>query len=208
LKTYTQIHGLCQNIGVAISDYFYLYGYIQANIGIKEKDFRNPFSADPETTVSERIINLDKETENCLLINPEKSILGFAAVRMELESFIAIEIQDKMRQNIRMNDGNDKHDVRYTSKLNRTDIFEMIKDILPHQKEYEALDKVYEVSSRTVHRAIPVANYLSWGSWMFVLDTLRKNIDNLNPLDTRLENTMKKLENERKLCIVPSKWYK
>jgi hypothetical protein len=48
--------------------------------------------------VSERIINLDKETENCLLINPEKSILGFAAVRMELESFIAIKIQDKTRR--------------------------------------------------------------------------------------------------------------
>jgi hypothetical protein len=85
--------------------------------------------------VSERIINLDKETENCLLINPEKSILGFAAVRMELESFIAIKIQDKMRQNIRMKDGNNKRDVKYTSKLSRTDIFEMIKDILPYQKE-------------------------------------------------------------------------
>jgi hypothetical protein len=85
--------------------------------------------------VSERIINLDKETENCLLINPEKSILGFAAVRMELESFIGIKIQDKMRQNIRMKDGNNKRDVKYTSKLSRTDIFEMIKDILPYQKE-------------------------------------------------------------------------
>jgi hypothetical protein len=42
---------------------------------------------------------------------------------------------------------------------------------------------------------------------MFVLETLRKR-DNLNPLDARLENTMKKLEKERKLCIVPSKWYK
>jgi hypothetical protein len=54
---------------------------------------------------------------------------------MELESFIAIKIQDKMRQNIRMKDGNNKRDVKYTSKLSRTDIFEMIKDILPYQKE-------------------------------------------------------------------------
>jgi hypothetical protein len=66
-----------------------------------------------------------------LLINPEKSILGFAAVRMQLESFIAIKLQDKMRQNIRLKDGNNKRDVKYTSKLRRTDVFEMIKDILP-----------------------------------------------------------------------------
>jgi hypothetical protein len=112
LKTYIQIYGLCQNIGLAISDYFYLYGQIKSNISVKEKDFRKPLITDPEITVSERIGHLDKETENCLLINPEKSILGFAAVRMELESFIAIKIQDKMRQNIRMKDGNNKRDVK------------------------------------------------------------------------------------------------
>jgi hypothetical protein len=83
----------------------------------------------------------------------------------------------------------------------------MVKNILPYQKEYKALDMVYKVSSRTVHRAIPVANYLSWGSWMFVFEMLRKKIDNLNPTDARLENTMKKLENEGKLRIVSSTWY-
>jgi hypothetical protein len=36
---------------------------------------------------------------------------------------------------------------------------------------------------------------------MFVLETLRKHKDNLNPLDARLENTMKKLEKERKLAL-------
>jgi hypothetical protein len=207
MKTYNQIHGLCQNIGLAIYDYFHLYGQIESNINIKEEDFMKPLIPDPEITVSERIGNLDRETENCLLMNPEKSILGFAAVRMELESFIAIKLQDKMRQNIRIKDGNNKRDVKYTSKLQPIDIRMMVKDILPYQKEYKALDMVYEVSSKTVHRAIPVANYLSWGSWIFMFETLRKNIDNLNPTDARLENTMKKLENEGKLRIVPLRLY-
>jgi hypothetical protein len=136
LKSYIRINGLCQNIGLAVSDYFYLYGQIKSNISIKEKDFIKPNILDPETRMSERISNLNKETGNCLLINPEKSILGFAAVRMQLESFIAIKLQDRMRQNIRLKEGNNKHDVKYTSKLRRTDVFEMIKDILPCQKEY------------------------------------------------------------------------
>ena len=99
-------------------------------------DFTKPLIPDPEITVSERISNLDLETENCLLINPEKSILGFAAVRMELESFIAIKLQDKMRQHIRIKDGNNKRDVKYTSKLQPIDVRMMVKDILPYQKEY------------------------------------------------------------------------
>jgi hypothetical protein len=127
---------------------------------------------------------------------------------MELESFIAIKLQDKMRQNIRIKDGNNKRDVKYISKLSRKDIFEMIKDIFPHQKEYAALNMIYDVSSMKVHRAIPTANYLSWGSWMFILDTLEKKIRNLNPTDVRLENTMKKLEDKGKLRIVPLALYK
>jgi hypothetical protein len=36
-KTYSQIYGLCQNLAIAICDYFNLYGKIQINIGKKKK---------------------------------------------------------------------------------------------------------------------------------------------------------------------------
>lgn len=207
IKTYVQVSGLCQNIGVAIYDYSELHGLIQSNIRVKEKDFRKPLIADPEITVSERISRLDRETENCLLINPEKSTLGFSAVRIELESYIVVNIQDKMRQHVRIKDGNNKRDVKFTFRLNTTDVFQMIKDFFPQQKEYDALNMIYEISSKTVHRALPYPNYMSWGSLEFALDKLKKIIATLDPNDTRLQTIIAKLENEGKLRIVTSNWH-
>jgi hypothetical protein len=75
--------------------------------------------------------------------------------------------------------------------------FDIIKELFPQQKEeYDALNTIYRVSSRTVHRAIPYPNYLSWGSLEFVLDKLKNMIDNLDPNDTRLQNIITKLESE------------
>ncbi|MGA7367813.1 MAG: hypothetical protein WBX01_01700 [Nitrososphaeraceae archaeon] len=97
MKTYSIIHGLCQNIGLSISDYFHLSRQIKFSISVKEKDFTKPMIADPEVTVSERLSQLSREIENCLLANPSESILGFSAVRIALESYIIIKIQNKMR---------------------------------------------------------------------------------------------------------------
>lgn len=208
LKTYIKIDGLCQNIGLAVSDYFSIYKQIASNISIEEREFTKPMNPDPEITVSERLSHLDREIEDCLLSSPEESILGFPGVRIELENFAAIKIQDKMRQNIRMKDRSNGRDVKYTSQFKKKDVFRMVRDLFPYQKEYDALDMIYEISSLTVHKVIPIPNYISWASWMFVLDRLEKNIDNLNPMDTKLESIITKLENEGKVRIVPSKWYK
>lgn len=83
----------------------------------------------------------------------------------------------------------------------------MIKDFFPQQKEYDALNMIYEISSKTVHRALPYPNYMSWGSLEFVLDKLKKMMDNLDPNDARLQTIIAKLENEGKLHIVTSKWH-
>lgn len=42
IKTYVQVSGLCQNIGVAIYDYSELHGLVQSNIRVKEKILENP----------------------------------------------------------------------------------------------------------------------------------------------------------------------
>ena len=45
---------------------------------------------------------------------------------MELESFIGINPQVKLRQNMRFKDVTNKCDVKYTFKLKQIDVFEMV----------------------------------------------------------------------------------
>jgi hypothetical protein len=73
-EVYGRIYGICQNIGTAIRDYFDLYQKIKSNISLREKDFKALPVQDPEIQVSERIDEIIRETENCLLVNPSESI--------------------------------------------------------------------------------------------------------------------------------------
>lgn len=66
-EVYGQIYGISQNIGTAIRDYFDLYQKIKSNISKREKDFKVLPVQDPEIQVSERIDEIIRETENCLL---------------------------------------------------------------------------------------------------------------------------------------------
>jgi hypothetical protein len=198
-ELYGQIYGICQNIGTAIRDYFDLYQKIKSNISKREKDFTLPVQ-DPEIQVSERIDEINRETENCLLVNPSESILGPSAVRIGLESLIIIKIGDKIRQHVRMKSRS--NDIRFTSKLKTEDVFHMIKELFPTQKEYEALDKIYSMSSKAIHRAISYPNYISWGCFSFVTQELEKTIDSLNPGDVKLENIILQLQDEEKLCLI------
>ena len=200
-ELYGQIYGICQNIGTAIRDYFDLYQKIKSNISKREKDFK-ALPADPEIQVSERIDEINRETENCLLVNPSESILGLSAVRIGLESLIIIKIGDKMRQHVRIKSRSNDIDIKFTSKLKTEDVFHIIKELFPTQKEYEALDKIYSMSSKAIHRVISYPNYISWGCFSFVTEELEKTIGRLNPDDAKLENIILRLQNEEKLCLI------
>jgi len=201
-ELYEQIYGICQNTGTAIRDYFDLYQKIKSNISKREKDFKALPVQDPEFQVSERIDEINRETENCLLVNPSESILGLSAVRIGLESIIIIKIGDKMRQHIRMKSRSNDIDIRFTSKLKTEDVFHIIKELFPTQKEYEALDKIYSMASNAIHRAISYPNYISWGCFSFVTDELESTIGRLNPDDVKLEDIILRLQNEEKLCLI------
>jgi hypothetical protein len=201
-ELYGQLYGLCQNIGTAIRDYFDLYRKIKSNISKREKDFKASLARDPEVQVSERIDEITRETENCLLVNPSESILGLSAVRIGLESLIIIKIGDKIRQHIRTKSRSNDIDIRFTSKLKTRDVFHIVKELFPKKKEYEALGKIYDMSGKTVHRAISYPNYISWGCYSFVTEALEKTIGKLNPGDVRLENIIVKLQNEEKLRLL------
>jgi hypothetical protein len=200
-ESYGQIYGICQNIGTAIRDYFDLYQKIKYNISKREKDFKTLPVHVPEIQVSERIDEINRETENCLLVNPSESILGLSAVRIGLESLIIIKIGDKIRQHIRMKSRSNDMDIRFTSKLKTEDVFHIIKELFPTQKEYEALNKIHTMSSKASHRAISYPNYISWGCFSFVTEELEKTINILNPDDVKLESIILQLQNEEKLCI-------
>ncbi len=203
-ELYGQIYGLCQNIGTAIRDYFDLFYKIKSTILKRAKDFKALLVQDPQVQVSERIDEINRETENCLLINPSESILGLSAVRIGLESLLIIKIGDKIRQHIRTKSRSNDIDLRFTSKLKTRDIFHIVKELFPKQKEYEALGKIYDMSSKTVHRAISYPNYLSWGCFSFVTEALEKRINKLNPDDLKLENIIVRLQNEKKLRLIGS----
>jgi hypothetical protein len=201
-ELYGQIYGICQNIGTAIRDYFDIYQKIKSNISRKEKDFKALPVQDLEVQLSERIDEINRETENCLRVNPSESILGLSAARIGLESLIIIKIGDKMRQHIRIKSRSNDTEIKFTSKLKTEDVFHIIKELFPTQKEYEALDQIYSMSSKAIHRAISYPNYISWGCFSFVTEELEKTIGRLNPNDEKLENIIHQLQNEEKLCLI------
>jgi hypothetical protein len=202
-QLYGQIYGVCQNIGVAIYDYSELYGRIKSGISVKEENFRPPYVQDPELQVSERVSQINREAENCLLlVNPSKSMLGFSAVRIALESYIIVKLGDKIRQQARKEKGTNKTDIRFTSRIKTEDVFYMIKELFPKQKEYEALKIIYSLSSKTIHRALAQPNYISWGCLWFVMEELEKLIDNLSPEEPNLKDLIKELINEEKIRLL------
>ena len=201
-EVYGQIYGICQNIGTAIRDYFNLYQQVKSNISKREKDFKALPVRDPEIQVSERIEEIIRETENCLLVNPSESMLGLSAVRIGLESLIIIEIGDKIRQHVRMKSQTNDVNIIFTSKLKTEDVFYIINELFPKQKQYEALDKIYTMSCDTVRRAISYPNYISWGCFSLVREELEKMIGKLKPDNVNLENVIAQLQNEEKLYII------
>jgi hypothetical protein len=199
---YGLIHGLCQNIGIAIDDYSKLYEKITSSMSVREENFRPPYVDDPELKVSERISQIYREAENCLLlVNRTESMLGFSAVRIVLESYIIIKIGDKMRQHVRKDKGTNTVDIRFTSKLKTDDVFYMIKELFPKQKEHEALNKIYSMSSKTIHRALSQPNYISWGSLWFSIEQLEKMMSNLSPDEPKLRTLIHELIDDEKLCL-------
>jgi hypothetical protein len=118
-----------------------------------------------------------------------------------LWSYIIIKIGDKIRQQVRIEKGTNRVDIRFTSKLKTDDVFYMIKQLFPKQREYEALQKIYSMSSKTIHRALSQPNYISWGCLWFSIEQLEKMVDNLSPDEPKLKTLIEELIDDEKLCL-------
>ena len=71
-------------------------------------------------------------------------------MRIELEIYLVIKIQDKMLQHIRVIDGNNELDIKFICRLKAKDVFQIIKDFFRHQKGYDTLDTIYQVPCLTL----------------------------------------------------------
>jgi hypothetical protein len=161
-----------------------------------------PLVEDSESTVSERLSMLCREIEKLLLSNPNESILGFSAIRIYFESFIIIKSLDKIRSYIRIAKEDNSIDVTYLN-LKRKDVFLILNTLFPDidNQTLNILSEIYSRTSRTIHRAISLQNYLIWSYWDFIDNELQSRFNNLDPSNEVLLNLISKLQAENKLCF-------
>ena len=93
-----KVYGFCQNIGIALYDYKEIYSKINTYLTIKESEFVQP----PKFTSPYGHYDIIREAEDSLLMNPSKSILGFSATRISMESYVLFKIQDMIRSHLRI----------------------------------------------------------------------------------------------------------
>ena len=192
----------CQSIGIAIYDFIDTQKKIEDNLSVEENNFRQPMIEDSESTVSERLSMLRREMEKLLLSNPNESILGFSAIRIYFESFIIIKSLDKIRSYIRIIKEDNSIDATYTT-LNRKDVFLILNTLFPDidNLTLRILNEIYTRTSRTIHRAVSLQNYLIWSYWDFIDNELQSRFNNLDPSSEVLLNLISKLQAENKLCF-------
>ena len=63
------------------------------------------------------------------------------------------------------------------------------------------LNEIYSRTSRTIHRAVSLQNYLIWSYWDFIDNELQSRFDNLELSNGVLLNLISKLQAENKLCF-------
>jgi hypothetical protein len=192
----------CQSIGIALYDFIDIQKKIEDNLSIQENNFRQPVIEDLESTVSKRLSMLSREIEKLLLSNPNENILGFSAIRIYFESFIIIKSLDKIRSHIRIAKDDNSIDAIYTN-LKRKDVFLILNTLFPDidNRTLDILNEIYSRTSRTIHRAVSLQNYLIWSYWDFIDNELQSRFNNLDPSREVLLNLISKLQAENKLCF-------
>ncbi len=112
-----------------------------------------------------------------MLHNPEQSILGMSAIRIFLESYIMIITRDRIRSHLRKKRNNNNIDVKFSDDFyKKEDIFYIIQTLFPELSGLrvgKVLDRIYGLSSKSIHKGIPAPNYSIWMCWDFVAKELK-----------------------------------
>jgi hypothetical protein len=200
LETKKLFYETCQSIGIALYDFIDTQKKIEDNLLIQKNDFTQPIIEDLESTVNERLSLLSREIVKLLLSNPNESILGFSAIRIYFESFVIIKSLDKIRSYIRIIQEDNTIDAIY-GDLNKKDVFFIFKTLFPDVENQiiDILNEIYSKTSRTIHRAVSLPNYLIWSYWIFIDNELQSRFNNLNPSNKVLLRIISKLQADNKL---------
>jgi hypothetical protein len=153
---------------------------------------------------------LSREIEKLLLSNPNESILGFSAIRIYFESFILIKSLDKIRSYVRIKQ--EDNTINVYLDLKRKDVFFILNTLFPEldSQILDVLNGIYNKTSRTIHRAVSLPNYLIWSYWDFIDNELQSRFDFLDPSNEVLLDIISKLQADNKLYFkinAISFWY-
>ena len=67
----------------------------------------------------------------------------------------------------------------------------------------KVLELIYDRSSKSIHKGIPVSTYLIWMCWDFVAKELKSKFDNLNEHSSpELEQLISNLTQKRQIHII------
>lgn len=194
-----RVYGLCQNIGSALYDYREIYSKINTYLKIKESEFVPP----PKFISPYGHYDIVREAEDSLLMTPSKSILGFSATRISMESYVLFKIQDLIRSHLRIKHNNNKIEVKFPDDFRTKELFDCVEELFPeYQKENAALDRIYSLSSKTIHTALAYPNYLIWGSFFFSFYAIEEMFRNVTNKELALDNLISRLQSHNRLEIL------
>ena len=194
-----KVYGLCQNIGSALYDYNELYSKINSSLTMKESEFVPP----SEFASPYGRFDIVREAEDSLLMNPSKSILGLSATRISMESYVLFKIQDMIRSHLRIKKSNNKIEIKCAEDFRTKELFDCLEELFPeHQKEHAALDRIYSLSSKTIHTAFAYHNYLIWGSFFFSIYAIEEMFKHVSSKELALDKLISRLESHNRLQIL------
>lgn len=194
-----EVYGLCQNIGSALYDHQELYSKISKYLIIKEPEFIPP----SEFASPYGAYDILSEVEDSLLMNPRKSILGFSATRISMESYVLFKIQDMIRSHLRIKNRNNTIEIKFADDFKTKELFDCLEEIFPeYQKEHAALDRIYSLSSKTIHTALAYHNYLIWGCFFFSFYAIKEMFEHTTNKELLLDNLISRLQSHNRLKIL------
>jgi hypothetical protein len=196
-----KVYGLCQNIGSALYDYNELYSKINIYLTMKESEFVPP----AEFASPYGHYDIVREAEDSLLMNPSKTILGFSATRISMESYVLFKLQDSVRSHLRIKNSNNKIEVKFAEDFRAKELFDCLEELFPeYLKEHAALDRIYSLSSRTIHTAFAYHNYLIWGSFFFSFYAIKEMFSHINNKELALDKLISRLNQHQRIEILNS----
>jgi hypothetical protein len=113
--------------------------------------------------------------------------------------------QDKIKSHLRINEKNNKIEVKFSEDLIREDVFFILKKLFPEKINdcvLSVLNRIYDKTSFSIHRGITTPNYLIWTSWDFIVNQLTPEFDNMDTaVNERLDELISKFKDDEKSII-------